>query len=749
MQKKSVLLLTAGGVIRCSEMMSQPMRDSQLLHLSRLLLLLEYLMKHLYDAPPALLEQVQWNLFSATSMVGDASDNKDGSRVASRIYCPWKEIEDNYRKYGPQDEFSMKPRFYSLTVAEVNNQDTPKLDGLACNFILGTPDKLKYPLLIDALIEILNVTSQCSSSMKRGEKLSFTGLCTIQYCFTICWRLLLLLPPSTPYMDRLSEPQDITYPPLLLHSLVWGPRSAYKTFTGWMKDCLVKQGMYTQYAETLLKNVAKAVNSLKYDVEVAKMCITTFHPQLQKSDSLVPKSNLPQLSDLYLLDAVIAKIQVLMDDGVSKPATESAESAKSNQTTDVSPSSNDLAQELLPHVLQLAETIIACSRSSLLYQMNESAEPVGKYSLQDFQVFKEILAISSSRCNKTSSLATALMALLPAGVRTVLEKWNDSGVADFPWNTYFNDVIPAESYVLAVINTHISSLSNYGSFSVNPSLKYLLHSLVTFIGEHITKCPEDSESRKRAVDVLVPLTLDACTEHLHDAVLHTLERVIGDPETDEHQKRVYYIVLEHTYYLLRSFTAQTATQYFVAVDEKVLLECIKFMETLLDKPAGRPALDQFFNQETGRDLVTVLLSVATPQGSLSTQYSTKVLHFFNKLFSTAEKTPGDGSLERLCGSLSRLATVEPSILQNWLRHVILGGTSPPPASLATPTTTLVPASPQQSESPASAATPTGGAAAPPPPPPPVAATGAVNGKSETGAQIASSESNSSSHSPTE
>jgi hypothetical protein len=46
------------------------------------------------------------------------------------------------------------------------------------------------------------------------------------------------------------------------------------------------------------------------------------------AESLVPKSNLPQLSDLYLLDAVIAKIQVLMDEGISKPATESAESAK-------------------------------------------------------------------------------------------------------------------------------------------------------------------------------------------------------------------------------------------------------------------------------------------------------------------------------------------------------------------------------------------------------------------------------------
>jgi len=53
-------------------------------------------------------------------------------------------------------------------------------------------------------------------------------------CF-ICHRLLLLLPPSSPYMDRLAQPQDITYPPMLLHSLVWGPRSACKTFTGWMK----------------------------------------------------------------------------------------------------------------------------------------------------------------------------------------------------------------------------------------------------------------------------------------------------------------------------------------------------------------------------------------------------------------------------------------------------------------------------------------------------------------------------------
>lgn len=58
MQKKSVLLVTGSGAVRCSEAVKTPMKDSQLLHLSRLLLLLEYMMKHLYGAPPALLEQV-------------------------------------------------------------------------------------------------------------------------------------------------------------------------------------------------------------------------------------------------------------------------------------------------------------------------------------------------------------------------------------------------------------------------------------------------------------------------------------------------------------------------------------------------------------------------------------------------------------------------------------------------------------------------------------------------------------------
>lgn len=125
---------------------------------------------------------MHWNLFCSTNM----NASKDGDSTMTRMYTTWKTIEDNYRKIAVNDEVAMKPRFYLLTNLELNNQDIPKLDGLACHFIVGSPDKLQYPLLLDALIEILNVTHITSGT--NVSKISFLGLCATQYCFTICWR---------------------------------------------------------------------------------------------------------------------------------------------------------------------------------------------------------------------------------------------------------------------------------------------------------------------------------------------------------------------------------------------------------------------------------------------------------------------------------------------------------------------------------------------------------------------------------
>jgi E3 ubiquitin-protein ligase UBR4 len=219
MQKKYILLLTAGGVIRCAEVCrticpDRPLRDNQLMLLSRLLLFLEYLMKHLYSAPNILLEQVRWNLFGIFTMDSEqkSSDLSNYKEKMSHFYR--KEIEDKYRKACGADGQTIKPKFYSLTVVNSGKQEF-KMDGLAWNFILCTPNKLKYPLLIDSLINVLNITD-----MSVG-KVSFQTQCAVHYCFSLAWKLLLGLPPSTQHVENLMALEDKQ---VNLHTLLWSIR---------------------------------------------------------------------------------------------------------------------------------------------------------------------------------------------------------------------------------------------------------------------------------------------------------------------------------------------------------------------------------------------------------------------------------------------------------------------------------------------------------------------------------------------
>ncbi|KYN27374.1 E3 ubiquitin-protein ligase UBR4 [Trachymyrmex cornetzi] len=621
MQKKSVLLVTGSGAVRCSEAVKTPMKDYQLLHLSRLLLLLEYMMKHLYDAHPVLLEQVQWNLFSATSLV---CDTKDGNKQTARAFTPWVEIEDNYRKYGSQDEFSMKPRFYSLSRTDFNNQDAPKLDGLACNFILGTPDKMKYPLLVDALIDILNVLNQTDlhkkSSADNKEKITFTGLCAIQYCFSICWDLLLMLPPSTPYMNKLALGEEIPAGPMLLHSLIWGPRAAYKTFTGWMKDCLVKQGMYTQYAENLLKTVSSTVNSLKYDVTLAKNCIISLKPEYNATDKIMSKASLPKLGSLCILAAVVGKLQVLMNESISKNSTENIETSKSTQNADSVPSNRTkMIIEILPHILSVTDAILLSCRSNILYHTFESVEEHRKYGMRDYLILDNILSMAGANWETESTLVS----FLPSCVKSALDKWKSIAFAPVASNTYANDIIPAESYIFTTVNYHVKSLSEHPTFSINPSLKNLLYCLVSFMMEYITSAtaPEpQSDIHSQAVDILIALSMDARTDYLREMATNTLTKLLGqDNDNEARVLREHLFVLNHTYNLIIEYTDNTDGSIKVVIDEDILDQCIKYWERLLEKPLGC-----------------------------------------------------DGSLDRLCNSVASFANVEDEKLQTWLRHVILG-----------------------------------------------------------------------------
>jgi E3 ubiquitin-protein ligase UBR4 len=243
MQKKSILLLVAGGVIRCAEVCrlvtpEKPLRDAQIILLSRLLLFLEYLMKHLYSPPEILLEQVSWNLFGIFSHESEEKSAGLLNYKSKMSLFYRKDLEDKYRKLSTvHDGLTIKPKLYSLTAFDSSKSNEFKLDGLAWNFILCTPDKVKYPLLIDSLISILNITDMSIGKIPQHSQFS------IYYCFNLAWKLLLGLPPSTCHVESLIAHDEKQ---VNLHTLIWSTRCLKQVSGGnhshnLIVDCLIRQ----------------------------------------------------------------------------------------------------------------------------------------------------------------------------------------------------------------------------------------------------------------------------------------------------------------------------------------------------------------------------------------------------------------------------------------------------------------------------------------------------------------------------
>lgn len=316
MQKKSILLLTAGGVIRCAEVCrtvaaDKPITDHQVILLSRLLLLLEYLMKHLYNAPNALLEQVRFNLFNVISMPAQKFQSDINKKAKMATYCR-KDLEDKHKKWNAEAGRCTRPRFYSLTVTDQKLQQDFKLDGLAWNFILCTPDKLKYQLLVDSLIDILAVLDVCNASA------TYATLSVAYYCFGLAWKLLLGLPPSTHHVEALMTEKVPE-----MHSLMWSIRCQYISQEYLIENSLVKQGMYTEDAKTLWKKVSSHVAQLRFSITQTISGLSHFAQTFQYQT--------PKLSKVILVDTLVARINLVMEQEIKR---KKAEIAPANNTAD-------------------------------------------------------------------------------------------------------------------------------------------------------------------------------------------------------------------------------------------------------------------------------------------------------------------------------------------------------------------------------------------------------------------------------
>ncbi|XP_061383112.1 E3 ubiquitin-protein ligase UBR4 isoform X4 [Danaus plexippus] len=651
MQKKSVLLTTSNAIIKVVETLgindrkrSSTLAPHQLMLATRLMLLLEYLMKHLYDAPQTLLQQIEWNLVIAPGLAQPTQDVNninlkaatDSGQIKSRIYCEVPYIEQAYRRLS-QDETSMRPKFYALTNAEINNQENPKLDGLACNFVLGTPHKLKYPLLLDAILSLLNSACMCDNTAYSTNP---TALAASHYCFQTAWRLVVSMPPATPHMDKLQAGIAAELPsPLPLHALVWAPRADNKkVFNPWLKDALVKQGMYTQYAENLLSGVSASCDNIKYTAWLASETIK----HLKQN---ITSNGLPSLLDVISCDAALVRLKICLVD--SATASE--------------------AHQFMPDLLELLETILECCRLSVSMELDSLMETSSNPS--DIAVANVRLQVCGSAgvahtmtsVGAPPALGTWLKAQLPSNVAAAIDSYaTPPPFACINLSIYESHIIPSESAVLKLVSSHCELISSNSKYSIGTSLMMLAYSASKLLEVGSNKLADSPTLTKKTLDLIVPALTDGRLEFLSEPLAATLNALVTQANRAEQ--------LVHEHVLKTTYTA--LIEHLQPSTEKTLRHMVKYWEKILERPVGRVAYENVFADNTGYALGKILLSAPNARNP----YTERVIKLFIKIFSGCDTSDMNSPL---CVSVCKfIGVADHQKLLNLLAHICLV----PPAS---------------------------------------------------------------------
>ncbi|CAH0600763.1 unnamed protein product [Chrysodeixis includens] len=645
MQKKSVLLMTSNAIIRVVETLAisdrkraMNLAPHQLMLTTRLMLLLEYLMRHLYDAPQTLLQQIEWNLVIAPGLAQPSTEaNANGNKTTtngqpkSRIYCEVPYIEQAYRRLS-QDESSMRPKFYALTNAEINNQENPKFDGLACNFVLGTPHKLKYPLLLDALLSLLNSACVCDNSQYHSSP---AALAAAHYCFQTAWRLVISMPPATPHMDKLQAGTAADLPsPLPLHAVVWAPRADNKkVFNPWLKDALVKQGMYTQYAENLLAGVSASCDNIKYTAWLASETIKHLKQNCTAN-------GLPSLLDVISCDTALVRFKLCLVDSAT-------------------PSE---AHQFMPDLLDLLETVLDCCRVSAgleLEGLMESASSSCELAVSACRL--QVCGTSGPVGNAAGStpppaLGAWLRAHLPSNAAAALDRLSSPPpLACINFAFYSGHIIPSESAVLNLVSSHCELITANTKYSLGPSLMMLAYSASKLLEVGASKLADNPDLMKKTLDLVIPALTDGRLEFMSEPLASTLNTLV--PQVQKAEQLIHEHIIKTTYNVL--------VEHLQPSTEKTLRHMVKYWEKILDRPAGRLAYEKVFADNSGYSLGKILLSAPNARNP----YAERVIKLFIKIFSGCENELNGN----LCVSVCKfIGVADQQKLSTLLAHICLG-----------------------------------------------------------------------------
>jgi len=407
--------------------------------------------------------------------------------------------------------------------------------------------------------------------------------------------------------------------------------------------------------DVLMSGAISTTSNRQFHLSLAEQYLASLVTDLGIPDpgDIVPLNNLPSISCIYQLDSVLANTQILLDEQFHK-------SPSSDKNNYYSPPNSDIAACLVPSVLSLVKIFAVYVRSYVLVNVKPGDDAsTCRVTPEALRAYNAVARISSSM-NAKLALGGA-MSCLPAPVRAAFVNWNAGGGPEFPamsdWSGAFaSENIPTESYIDAVRSAHLAATPP----GPGASLRHVLQVLVTFCVDLATTWGSgDTAITASVADVLLPLSCEVTANGLSELLTGALEKLVGPADSDDMLGRLY----GHVVGVCRDIIIDHVTH----VDEHVVQECMQFLENGLDHAPARAAMEQYLARND--DLLTILLSASNTGRSAA--YGTSVLTFFNKIVQLADRTPADSSCVAMCRSLRCLASLNTTVVQEWLSRMVV------------------------------------------------------------------------------
>lgn len=329
------------------------------------------------------------------------------------------------------------------------------------------------------------------------------------------------------------------------------------------------------------------------------------------------------------------------------------------EETDASITQEFVSRDLLSKLLDALDAV----RDSIFRQMSTKLK-----GLVPDQLMESLLSLSGSKNPLCVDIVQQFSSLMSCHKNTF--EWTDylSVASDTNFQTA---TFPVELHTLTVIEAHLAEVFRNSVYTILPSLKHTLMSMLNLLYYLLPVCKTETALADRVKSQLVPLLYDIRTEFLWDVTSKCLTSLLdGDAESEQYQFLTFTNVLRHSYKLIIDFTSVSAMGKSTNCPETVLHNVLKTWETMLDKPVGLKAMHEFFVVKKTGNLVHVLLCFTNT--NFSQLLSTKVLQFFDKLFQSCDKPNSVFKLDALCSCVSELETIDVARLKVWLSHILLG-----------------------------------------------------------------------------